>query len=345
MGPSGIDPSGRSLTRLRVAIVGTGRVGLSLALALQRAGFTTCSVYDVSAQAAARAATLLALEPSPDLEALLKARPDVIFLTVPDSLVDSVARNLAQAFASLAHKASTPSVAHTSGVTPVAALDPCLQAGAVTFGFHPLQTFAEPETGSTHFAGATIAVSPGDRGGWELGAGLALALGAHPVRLADENRALYHAAACVASNYLVTLEHVAERMFIHAGLPPAAALSAFLPLVRGAVDNLAAHGTVGALTGPLSRGDIGTIERHLAALRKHMPDLEPLYRALGLATLELVEARGLLSADTLQALQATLSGPAGHTGGADGSSTLAIATDAPLLESSPHPPDTGESHE
>jgi len=291
------------------------------------------------------AATVLGLQESPSLHALLAAGPTLLFLTVPDSLVSTVAAEVASAWDSLPLAYEPIAVTHTSGVTPVSALDPCLHAGAITFGFHPLQTFAGHETGATHFAGATIAVAPGPRGGWELGRDLALALGAEPALLAEDARTLYHAAACMASNYLVALEHIAESMFVRAGLPADTALTAFLPLVRGAVDNLVAHGTIEALTGPLSRGDISTIEQHLAALREQMPDIETLYRALGLATLEIVRKRGQVPRDTLESLEVVLRDAGGPKGGAETAPPADSGPSSRLIESFSHPPDTGVSHE
>ncbi len=191
---------------------------------------------------------------------------------------------------------SVPVVAHTSGATSVAVLAPCEQAGAATLVFHPLQTFSEPITGSTRFPGTAIAITPSDARpdspASTLGFALAHVLGARPFSLPDDKRSLYHAAATLACNYLVTLEHHSKRLFVQAGLPEDEALALFLPLVRATLDNVAAQGTVAALTGPLSRGDTQTIVNHLEALASDAPDLLPLYRALGRATLDLVEARG-----------------------------------------------------
>mgnify|MGYP000875304681 CR=1 FL=1 len=141
-----------------------------------------------------------------------------------------------------------------------------------------------------------------------LGGVLAEALGARPFLLPEERRVLYHAAACVAANYLVTLEHVAERMFVEAGLPPDNALDYFLPLVRGAVENVSAQGTVASLTGPLSRGDVCTIVAHLEVLQQVAPELDPVYRTLGLATLDIVRRRPEVPPETIQALEQLLEG-------------------------------------
>ena len=190
-------------------------------------------------------------------------------------------------------------VAHTSGATSISVLSSCERAGATTLVFHPLQTFSDPLTGPSRFSGAAVAVTPDEDASASPAAafGFALAelLGARPFLLPDDKRALYHAAATVACNYLVTLEHHASRLFALSGLPREESLSLFLPLVRATLDNVAAQGTVAALTGPLSRGDTATITGHLAALALDAPDLLPLYRALGRATLELVRSRGDIS--------------------------------------------------
>jgi predicted short-subunit dehydrogenase-like oxidoreductase (DUF2520 family) len=203
-------------------------------------------------------------------------------------------------------------VLHTSGATSVAVLAACARAGALTLAFHPLQTFPDPIAGATRFAGVAIAVTPGgedpDPRAAELGFSLARSLGARPFLLADGKRTLYHAAATIACNYFVTLEHQAEQLFIKAGLGAnrsadpntdhdtgaggREALALFLPLVAATLENLRLEGSVAALTGPLSRGDEHTVHGHLKALAAEAPGLLALYRVLGLATLDIVRARG-----------------------------------------------------
>ncbi len=201
--------------------------------------------------------------------------------------------------------ARRPVVAHTSGATSVSALLPCEAAHAATLVFHPLQTFPEPLTGATRFAGAGVAITPGsaypDAAG-TMGMKLADLLGMRPFFLADDKRGLYHAAATVACNYLVTLEYLADGLFVKAGVPERVTLSLFLPLVRATLENLAARGPVDALTGPLSRGDAATVAGHLAALTSDAPEVLPVYRALGLATLDLVDARHEVAPEVLARL-------------------------------------------
>lgn len=303
-------PPLQKLTQVRIALIGLGRLGGSLAAAFSGAGCEVVSFLDTGSPAVDRASRELGLVGLSSLAEFLGANPDVIFLTVPDASVPAVASELAQALRQLPEARPRPAVIHCSGVTPVETLAPCAQAGAVTLTFHPLQTFSDPGSGAARLRGAAIAVTPGPGGGFDLGRQLAESLGARPFLLPENRRALYHAAACVASNYLVALEDLAEQMFEESGLPKEEALQLFLPLVRGAVDNMAAQGTTAALTGPLSRGDVPTIAAHLAAIAQTMPQLDSLYRTLGLATLDIVRRRGEVPEDTIQTLERLVRNPA-----------------------------------
>lgn len=263
----------------------------------------------------------LGLPAAAGLGDLVSSRPDLYVLSVPDSALAAVASDLAALIGAQPPSGPAerdpsvpPIILHTSGASSVDVLRPLAEAGATTLAFHPLQTFSEPLTGSTRFAGAAVAVTPADgptsSAGLDGGFSLARALGTHPFLLADDKRVIYHAAACVASNYLVTLESCAQRLFVEAGMPEDQAFALFLPLVRAALDNLANQGPVDALTGPLSRGDVTTISDHVEALSRSAPDLEAVYRCMGVATLDLVRARGNVDELTLSKLAALL-GPAG----------------------------------
>ena len=305
--------AGSPLAGLRFAVIGAGRLGSSLALALQAEEAELTAYTCRTPEGRARGREWLGVPAAADLEELVSTRPALYVVAVPDAVLPKLARDLAAVLAASAvigdirpGGADAPVILHTSGVSSVDVLAPCAAAGAVTLAFHPLQTFSEPRTGALRLAGAAIAITPvrgsGETVAIELGFTLSRALGSRPFLLADDKRALYHAAACVASNYLVALEDCAQRLFIEAGMPAEQALGLFLPLVRAAVDNLGAQGPVEALTGPLSRGDVGTISDHLQALSEAEPVLETVYRCMGLATLELVKARGRLDHETISAL-------------------------------------------
>lgn len=292
-------------------MVGAGRLGTSLALALLQAG-ATCTGYvcrtERGTTAAARHLGPLA---APDLPSLLDTGPGLLLLTVPDDALEAVAAETGRLLGSRPPSSHDLVVLHTSGATSLSILNPCAQAGADILAFHPLQTFADPTSGPARFRGVAIALSPGNDAARAMGERLASALGANAFLLSDEHRALYHAAASVASNYLVALVDAATQLFERAGLGDGAALQGVLPLLQGTLDNLAAaRSTAGALTGPLSRGDLHTVQAHLEALAREAPDALPLYRLLGSRTLDIVRRQRRLPVGAIERLQSVLDHPA-----------------------------------
>ena len=185
---------------------------------------------------------------------------ELALLCVPDGVISGLARGLSP---------DQPWVAHVSGATPLAALDPHPRR----FGLHPLQTFTRTR-GAEQLDGAFAAVSAETAEASERGFELARLLGLTPFELADDSRPLYHAGAAIASNYLVTLHRVASDLFRAAGAPP----EALAPLMQRTIENGF------ELTGPIDRGDWETVEAHRAAIRATRPELEPLYDVLAEAT-------------------------------------------------------------
>jgi predicted short-subunit dehydrogenase-like oxidoreductase (DUF2520 family) len=188
--------------------------------------------------------------------------PELVLLCVPDRAISEVAETIPLG----------PWIAHTSGATPLAALDPHDRR----FGLHPLQSFTHSR-GPEQLDGAYAAVTAEGDEAREVGFWLARELGLEPFALDDSERALYHAGAVVAASYLVTLHKAAADLVEAAGAPP----EALVPLMRRVLENDF------ELTGPAVRGDWEVVEAHLAAIRERVPELEPLYRALADATAEL----------------------------------------------------------
>ena len=184
---------------------------------------------------------------------------ELVLLCVPDRAIDEVA----------ADTPIGPWIAHVSGATPLAALDPHVRR----FGLHPLQTFSK-SLGPEQLDGAWGAVTAESDEARAVGRWLAETLGLRPFDLSDDARSAYHAGASMASNYLVTLRAAAGSLLEAAGAPP----EALDPLIRGVVD------TDFELTGPIARGDWETVERHLAVIRAERPELEELYLVLAAAT-------------------------------------------------------------
>jgi predicted short-subunit dehydrogenase-like oxidoreductase (DUF2520 family) len=236
-----------SCTRPRLGLVGGGRLGGALASALAAAGAEVHGPLGRSEL------------PSASVEAVI--------LCVPDAEIPDAAAAVAE---------TAPFVGHMSGATPLEALAP---ARATAFGLHPLQTFVTGD-GPGRFVGAGCAVAGENEAALALATGLAKSLRMRPFALADADRAVYHAGASIASNFLVTLQAAAEDAVAAAGLDPAEARELLAPLVRATVDNWAAHGPERALTGPVARGDDATVERQREALEDRAPHLLEMFDAL-----------------------------------------------------------------
>jgi predicted short-subunit dehydrogenase-like oxidoreductase (DUF2520 family) len=182
---------------------------------------------------------------------------------------------------------------HTSGVLPAAALAPAMAAGTEAGSFHPLVAFTDLDTGLGALPGSRVAIE-GDEGLLPLLEELAGALGARPVRVTAEGKVAHHVAAVLAAGGLVALLDVIAELGAAAGLRGDDQLGAYAGLAQQSLENARRLGTGLALTGPIARGDAGTVRRHLEALRQVAPDALPIYVALTERALLLAEARGEL---------------------------------------------------
>ena len=241
-----------------VAIVGAGRLGSALARALRAAGAAVEG--PLGRDAAPRSGTVL--------------------LCVPDAEIADAAGAVGATGFEPATAAAKRFVGHVSGATPLTAL---AAAGGETFGLHPLQTFAGGE-GPEAFRGAGAAIAGTTPEALGVARELALRLGMTPIEISDSERPAYHAAASIASNFLVTLQASAEQLAAGAGIAPADARALLAPLVRGTVENWAERGPRDALTGPVARGDHATVARQREAVTRHAPHLTTLFDELVVCT-------------------------------------------------------------
>jgi predicted short-subunit dehydrogenase-like oxidoreductase (DUF2520 family) len=255
----------------RIGFVGPGRLAWSLAPALVRAGYAVTAVAGRDPASAAALANALGpgTRPFAAPQDVLEAA-ELVFLTVPDAMLGPLAGSLSW----------TPrhSAVHCSGALPLDALSAAAAVGAETGTLHPLQSFpsrlAEPNRFQHIYCGIEgtgALVARLDR--------IARSLGSRTLSLAGVNRALYHAAAVFASNDVVALMSAASRTWAIAGLPEAVAREALSPLLSATAANIASLDLTSALTGPVARGDTGTISAHLDALSA-TPELRDLYRRL-----------------------------------------------------------------
>jgi predicted short-subunit dehydrogenase-like oxidoreductase (DUF2520 family) len=222
---------------------------------------------------------------------------ELIILAVPDDAVASLAASV--------RMYSGQAMIHTSGALGAEVLEPAMAAGTQVGGFHPLVAFADTERAVAALRGATVAIE-GDDQLAALLAEMADRLGATAVRLAPGSKAAYHAAAVLAAGGFVALLDAIAELGAVAGLDEQGSLAIYGPLIEGTLGNARALGIAAALTGPVTRGDVGTLRAHLAALAAHAPGALELYVAAARREIDLALARGVLAPETATAMTTTL---------------------------------------
>lgn len=285
--------------RLVVGVVGVGRVGSALAVALSRAGHTVVSVSGVSTASRRRAEERL-----PD--AVVKPADDVVrdaelvLLTVPDDALAQVVEGLANVGAFRRGQI----VVHTSGRHGLDVLHPATEKGALPLALHPVMTFAGGAEDVERLVGTSFGVTAPEplRA---VGEALVVEMGGEPVWVPEDVRVLYHAALAWGANYLTTLVSTAADLLRDAGAERPDLLLA--PLLGAALDNALRRGDA-ALTGPVSRGDAGTVAAHLDVLRAHAPEVVPAYVALARLTADRALRDGRLDPSAAEALLDVLGG-------------------------------------
>lgn len=282
----------------RFVIVGAGMVGRTLARALRARGLTVGAVASRRLESAREAADAAACGLATTDAAEAARAGGVVVLSVPDDAVAAVCEEVAAGGGFAAGDVAI----HLSGALGSDALEAARSRGAHAVALHPIQTFARVDPAL--FDGIVCTLE-GDPQAVELAAALARRLGARPAVVGAEDKALYHAALCIACNYLVVLADAGADLLATAGLG-GDALDALLPLLQGTVDNLRRVGLPDALTGPISRGDLATVRAHLAQLEARSPALLPLYRTLGLRGIDLALRKGTLDPADADALRRLL---------------------------------------
>ena len=222
---------------------------------------------------------------------------DVAFLTVPDDAIAGVAARL--------RLYSGQALVHTSGLLPASVLEPARAAGTMIGSFHPLVAFADADRALADLRAAVIALE-GDEPLVAMLAELAEALGAQPVRVPSEGKAAYHAAAVLAAGGFVALLDAVAELGRGAGLDEPASLAIYAPLVRQSLANAERLGIRQALTGPVVRGDVGTLRAHLEAMKLLAPGAVELYTVAARREIALAQARGELSEERAAELRRLL---------------------------------------
>jgi predicted short-subunit dehydrogenase-like oxidoreductase (DUF2520 family) len=269
-----------------IGIVGAGAVGTALGVALTRGGWPVSAIASRDAGRRERFRSLVSgARGFAESNALLD-EVELVILAVPDDAIAGLAASM--------RLYSGQALIHTSGLLGAEVLAPAMAAGTQIGSFHPLVAFADTERAVAALHGATIAVE-GDDDLVALLADMATVVGGIAVRLAPGAKPAYHAAAVLAAGGVVALLDAIASLGRVAGLDERAALAVYLPLVRQTLANAETLGIRAALTGPFMRGDAGTLDAHLAALRADAPDVVDLYLALGGRELALARERGSLT--------------------------------------------------
>ncbi len=274
-----------------IGIVGAGAVGTALGVALSRAGWP---IHAVASRDPGRRehfrslveVTRAFIDPEPLVEEV-----ELIILAVPDDVVSPLAGTL--------RMYSGQAMIHTSGALGAEALRPAMAAGTQIGSFHPLVSFADTERAVEALHGATIAIEADDQLATMLAA-MAEALGATPVRLAPGAKGAYHAAAVLAAGGFVALLDAIAELGRVAGLDEAGSLAVYGRLIEGTLGNARALGIANALTGPITRGDIGTLRANLDAVHMLAPRAMDLYVAAARREIALAEDRGSLTPELVQ---------------------------------------------
>jgi predicted short-subunit dehydrogenase-like oxidoreductase (DUF2520 family) len=280
-----------------IGIVGAGAVGTALGVALSRGGWPIHAVASRDADRRERFRSLVEvnrafIDPEPLVEEV-----ELIILAVPDDVVGPLAGTL--------RMYSGQAMIHTSGALGAEVLAPAMAAGTQVGSFHPLVAFADTERAVAALHGATVAIEGDDQLAAML-ASMAEAIGATAVRLAPGAKTAYHAAAVLAAGGFVALLDAIAELGRVAGLDEAGSLSIYGRLIEGTLGNARALGIPAALTGPITRGDVGTLRAHLEALRAHAPRAMDLYVAAGRREIELAVGRGALAPGDARTMRTTL---------------------------------------
>ena len=282
---------------LRLGFIGAGTVGSALAIRLSEKGYSVVAVSSRTRASAERLASAIKECRAYDSSQEVPDVADLVFITTPDAAIPAVV--------SAVRWHEGQSVVHCSGADSAQTLDPALEFGARTGAFHPLQTFASVRQAIDNIAGSTFAIEAEEPLKSTLKE-LAGALNGTFIELKARDKVIYHAAAVIACNYLVTLVKVADDLWQTFGVPRDEATRALLPLLRGTLNNIGAVGVPQCLTGPIARGDSGTVRKHIEALKKEAPDVLSVYCELGLQTIPVALAKGRIDENKADELRAVL---------------------------------------
>ena len=287
------------------AIVGAGMVGTAIGYLLKKAGYKIVAIADKSATALQRAQSYTGGKVYRKPQEILH-EAECILITTPDDIILSVCKDIAHS-----PLIKGKYIFHMSGAGGLDLLEPAKKAGASVASIHPLQSFSSINNAIQNIPSSYFGITADAKARTQAET-IVLALGGNPIYISSKQKSLYHAAACVASNYLVSLLNVVESIYQSIGISEKDAKKAYLPLIYGSLKNIELSGTIQALTGPIARGDSGTIQKHIDAINAHLPQYASLYSSLGLVTVNLARKKGTLNLRQAKKISDILKGVINH---------------------------------
>lgn len=271
---------------LTIGFIGAGTTGTALALCLYKQGYKINAVYSRTQASAERLASKInGCEVKQSAQDVIN-NCKMIFITTPDDVILDVCQALKWR--------NDQYVIHCSGAHSTEILDHAIKMGAKAGGFHPLQTFAGIEQAIYNIPGSTFALEADEPLLTELKK-MAISLGGNWIILKPEHKSLYHISAVFISNYLVTLTYIASTIWKTWDIDQSQAINALLPLLKGTLQNIQNIGLPNCLTGPIARGDSGTIKKHIDSLKDKYPELLDCYKILGKNTIPVALAKGKIN--------------------------------------------------
>jgi predicted short-subunit dehydrogenase-like oxidoreductase (DUF2520 family) len=286
----------------KLGFIGAGTVGTALAIRLSERGYPVVAVSSRSQASADKLAQAIKNCRALESSQAVADSAELVFITTPDDAIAAVVSSVKWL--------PGQSVVHCSGADSVNSLEPARKQGASVGAIHPLQTFASVEQAINNIAGSTFALEAEEPLLSTLKE-IATTLDGTWIELTANDKVLYHAAAVIACNYLITLVKLATDLWQTFNVPPERATQSLLPLLRGTIANIERVGIPQCLTGPIARGDTGTIKKHIDAMEKAAPALLPTYLDLGRQTIPIALAKGKIDqrqAGELQKLLGNVTG-------------------------------------
>jgi predicted short-subunit dehydrogenase-like oxidoreductase (DUF2520 family) len=285
------------VTEMKIGFIGAGCVGTSFGIYLKQRGFDLRGYYSRTAESAEKAARLSGSRCYPDQRTLLDDI-DILFITTNDTQIQVICDSLAKN----GFLRRDQLIVHMSGALSSRILQSAKEKGCCTYSLHPLQSFADKAKAFSSLP-ETVFSLEGDMERRSILEDMLVRLGNPHFSIDAEQKALYHAATCICSNFLTALIEEALQFFTAAGISREEGLHALLPLIHGTIDNIAQSGTENALTGPIARGDVDTVRQHLQSIQQVLPDKVEFYKLMANSTLTLAKQHKLKDPHKAAALE------------------------------------------